>query len=122
MTVCVLIAEDDPDIAGMVRDTLAERLGVAAETVANGALVLAAVQRLRPAVLLLDVELPGLNGVDVFEMLSWEPGSATRVLFVTGRPDLAGRALGGAEVMTKPFDLDVLVARVAELIGAEAPA
>lgn len=122
MTARVLIAEDDPDIGGMVRDTLAERLGVAAEIVANGALVIAAVQRLRPALLLLDVELPGLNGIDVFEMLGWEPGSPTRILFVTGRPDLAGRAFAGAEVMTKPFDLDVLVARVAELIGAEAPA
>lgn len=122
MTARVLIADDEPEISGMIRDALAERLGIAADVISNGALVMAAVQSQRPDVLLLDVDLPGLNGVDVFEMLSWEPGSPTRILFVTGRHDLAGHAPGGAEVITKPFDLDVLVARVAELCGAEAPA
>ncbi len=122
MAARVLIAEDDPAISDVVRDAIAERLGVTAEVVSNGALVMEAAQRLRPAVLLLDVALPGLNGIDVFEILSWEPDGPTRILFVTGRPDLAPRALRGAEVIEKPFDLDVLVGRVAELLGAAAPA
>jgi len=117
----VLIAEDDPAISGVLRDALAERLGITAEVISNGALVMEAAHRLRPDVLLLDVELPGLNGLDVFEMLNWEPGSPTRIIFVTGRPDLALRALGGAEVIAKPFDLDRLVDRVAELLGVVVP-
>lgn len=122
MPVRVLIADDEPEISGLVRDALAERLGIAAEIVSNGALVMAAVQRSRPEVLLLDVEMPGLNGLEVFEMLTWDTGSLTRIILVTGRPDLARRQLGGAEVIEKPIDLDALVARVAQLLAVPEPA
>ena len=65
----VVIAEDDPDTAAAIRLTLEERLSVTTAVVTNGALVLDELTATRPDLLILDVSLPGLNGVDVFDLI-----------------------------------------------------
>ena len=67
----VLIAEDDPAIATLLTDTLGERL--ATHVVANGALVLDALAASRPDLLVLDLSLPGLSGLDVFDLVRNDP-------------------------------------------------
>jgi DNA-binding response OmpR family regulator len=116
----VLIAEDDPDVAELLRQALGEGLEVAAEVVANGALVMDSLAALPPDLLILDIELPGLNGLDVFDLMRndrhWQ---GVPILFLTAQPERASRAnapAGVHEILTKPFDVDDLLARVDRLL------
>jgi two-component system response regulator MprA len=117
----VLIAEDDPDIADVLRQALTERLDVTADTVANGALVMDSVHLGRPDLLILDVALPGLSGLDVFDLLRSDPRwQGVPVLFLTGLPEraeTASRATGVHEVLGKPFDVNDLIARAERLMA-----
>ena len=120
----VLLAEDDPDTATAIRATLEERLPVTVDHVTNGALVLDQISATRPDLVILDVSMPGLNGIDVFDLLR---GSAAfidvPVLFLTAQPDRAEQAFarfGVSDVMAKPFDSDALVRRVDDLLSRAA--
>jgi DNA-binding response OmpR family regulator len=117
----ILIAEDDPDITDALCQILTERLDVDCDVVANGALVMDSIAARRPDLLILDISLPGLNGLDVFDILRsdlhWQ---GMPVLFLTGLPERAETAnapIGVHEVLAKPFDVDDLVARVDRLIS-----
>ena len=113
----VLVVEDEPAIADVERRYLTrEGFGVHVET--DGERALAAVDRLRPVAVVLDVGLPGpadLDGVGVCRALR-ERGDWTPVLFVTARDDevdrVVGLELGADDYLTKPFSPRELVARV----------
>jgi DNA-binding response OmpR family regulator len=117
----VLVAEDEPDIAEALRQALTERLDIQVDVVANGALVMDSVAARRPDLLILDVGLPGLNGLDVFDLLRSDPRlQGLPVLFLTGLPEraeTASRATGVHEVLAKPFDVSDLIARAERLMG-----
>jgi len=117
----VLIAEDDPDTAAAIKATLEEHLSVETATINNGALVLDEIAAHRPDLLILDVNLPGLSGVDVFDLVQANPSFSTLpVLFLTAAPDRARRAFarkGIRDVMRKPFDGRALAGKVADLLG-----
>jgi putative two-component system response regulator len=118
----VLIAEDDPDTAAAIRATLEQRLRVSVDHVTNGALVLDQISATHPDLVILDVSMPGLNGIDVFDLLRGSPSFVdVPVLFLTAMPDRAEQALAhfGVDVMAKPFDADALVARVDDLLARE---
>ncbi|WP_233551334.1 response regulator [Amnibacterium setariae] len=114
----VLIAEDEPAIADLERLYLADAgFGVHVERTGDAAL--AAVDRLRPVAIVLDVGLPGRDGLDVCRTLRAR-GDWTPVVFVTARDDevdrLLGLELGGDDYLTKPFSPRELVARVRGLL------
>ena len=120
----VLVADDDPDMAALIKAILEERLSITVDHVTNGALVLDHISNTNPDLVILDVSMPGLNGIDVFDLLR---GSAsfvdTPVLFLTAVPDRAEQAFarfGISDVMAKPFDSDALVQRVDELLARRA--
>jgi DNA-binding response OmpR family regulator len=117
----VLVAEDDPDTGALITSVLEDRLAFSAEQVANGALVLDQHPASPPDLLILDVALPGLSGVDVFDVVRGDARWANvPILFLTAAPDRAERALalrGINAVMRKPFDVDALVAKVGELLS-----
>ena len=120
----VLVAEDDPDTATAIKGTLEEHLPVAVDHVTNGALVLDQISASHPDLVILDVSMPGLNGIDVFDLLR---GSASfvdvPVLFLTAQPDRAEQAFarfGISDVMAKPFEADALVRRVDDLLSRAA--
>lgn len=120
----VLVAEDDPDTAAVIKATLEERLPITVDHVTNGALVLDQIHAFHPDLVILDVSMPGLNGIDVFDLLR---GSAAfvdvPVLFLTAQPDRAEQAFarfGVSDVMAKPFDSDALVRRVDDLLSRAA--
>jgi DNA-binding response OmpR family regulator len=119
----VLIAEDDPDIADVLRQALTERMDVETDIVANGALVMDWVTARRPDLVILDVELPGLNGLDVFDLLRSDPHwQGVPVLFLTGLPERARTAnapIGVHEILAKPFDIDDLVTRADRLMDVK---
>jgi DNA-binding response OmpR family regulator len=114
----VLVAEDEAPIADLQRRYLVrEGFGVHVET--DGRAALAAVGRLHPVAVILDVGLPGLDGIAVCAALR-DRGDWTPVLFVTARDDEVDRVLGleiGADdYLTKPFSPRELVARVKAIL------
>jgi len=122
----VLIAEDDPAIALLLQEAIGERLGVATQVVPNGALVPDALGAQRPDLLVLDLSLPGLSGLDVFDLVRNDPvWQGIPVLFLTADPERAETAnapTGQHRVMGKPFEVDELVATIATLVGPGAEA
>jgi DNA-binding response OmpR family regulator len=110
----VLVVEDDPAIAELVGLYL-RRDGFGVQVERDGVAGLAAVRRLRPVAVVLDVGLPGLDGIEVCRRLRAER-DRTPILFVTARDDevdrVTGLELGGDDYVTKPFSPRELVARV----------
>jgi DNA-binding response OmpR family regulator len=119
----VLVIEDDRSIAELVGLYL-RRDGFGVHVEADGAAGLAAVRRLRPVAVVLDVGLPGLDGVEVCRRLRAEQ-DWTPVLFVTARDDevdrVLGLELGADDYVTKPFSPRELVARVRTVLRRAAP-
>lgn len=120
----VLIAEDDPDIASLIADGITDHLYVATHVVANGALVPDVIAARRPDLLILDVGLPGLSGLDVFDLVRSDPRyEGIPVLFLTASPERAESAFsptGEHRVMAKPFDVNELVAVVDGMLDGRA--
>lgn len=116
----VVVAEDDEDIAALLMQTLRGD-GLEPLAVSNGALVVDAVIDSGARLLLLDVQMPGASGIDVYDICRHHPALArVPVLFVTANPELAADTLPGRaprEVIAKPFDIDEIVARVRELLS-----
>ena len=116
----IIIAEDDLDIAAAMVDALAADGTMDPTLVTNGALVIDAIMRTGARLLVLDVQMPGATGIDVFDVVRGHPAFRhLPVLFVTANPELALETLRGAaprDVLAKPFDLDELIARAHSLL------
>jgi len=110
----VLVVEDERPIADLVRMYLArDNFGVHVES--DGIAGLAAARRLRPVACVLDIGLPGYDGLEICRRLR-ESGDWTPVIFLTARDDevdrILGLELGADDYLTKPFSPRELVARV----------
>jgi len=116
----VVVAEDDADIALVLAESLRSSGIADPVVVSNGALVVDAVIESGARLLILDVQMPGASGIDVYDVVRNHPAlTGTPVLFVTANPEIARATLRGnapREVMAKPFDIDALVAKVSELL------
>jgi len=104
----VLVVDDEPDIRFVVRLGL-EAAGLFAAVAGSAAEALTVAEAFGPQLILLDVEMPGIDGLATLEMLRRQPGGrAARVAFLTARADPgAVRALRQAnvvEVLVKPID------------------
>jgi DNA-binding response OmpR family regulator len=125
----VLVVEDEVPILDLVR-TYLEADGFEVRTSRDGLDALERLSRFRPAVVLLDVGLPGIDGLEVVRRMRAK-GDTTPVLFVTARDDevdrIVGLELGADDYVTKPFSPRELVARVRAVLrrttaGAAPPA
>lgn len=104
---CVLVADDDPDIV-MYLKNIFRNLDVEAHFVSDGGAALAAARRLLPDLLLLDVGMPVMNGIDVLRSLRTDPGTnAIVTVLLTGSSDPlhvdACATLGAVDYILKPF-------------------
>jgi two-component system, OmpR family, phosphate regulon response regulator PhoB len=123
----VLVVDDEADIVALVAYHLA-RSGYRVSTASTGPDGLEAARRERPALVVLDLMLPGLSGYEVLEQL--RASEATRdvaVLMLTARREeqdrIRGLTLGADDYLTKPFSPQELVLRVAAIlrrVGASA--
>jgi DNA-binding response OmpR family regulator len=112
----IFVVEDDPDISRLVRHHL-ESDGFSVRVYPNGANVLADAERQRPALFLLDIMVPGKDGLELCRTVRQTPGlAAVPVIFLTAKSGESDRVLGlelGADdYIAKPFSPRELVARV----------
>jgi DNA-binding response OmpR family regulator len=118
----VLVAEDERAIADLERLYLTEA-GFGVHVERDGAAVLPAIERLRPVAIVLDVGLPGRDGLDICRSLR-AAGDWTPVVFVTARDDeidrILGLELGADDYLTKPFSPRELVTRIRGLLRRSA--
>ncbi len=121
----VLVVDDDPPVRRMLERTFAAE-GYRVDTAADGGQALAAVERSVPDLVVLDVAMPGVDGLAVSRRLR-RAGLAVPVLLLTARDAVADRVAGldaGADdYLVKPFASEELLARARALVrrGTEPP-
>jgi two-component system phosphate regulon response regulator PhoB len=116
----VLVVDDEPDIVALVAYHLA-RAGYRVSTAVNGGDAISLAKAEPPALIILDLMLPGMSGFDVLEELRGDEATANiAVLMLTARreePDrIRGLSLGADDYLTKPFSPQELVLRVGAII------
>lgn len=113
MNELILVVDDEPKIVKLARDYL-ERSGFSVVTAADGPTALAIARADRPNLVVLDLNLPGMDGLDVCRALRRE--SDVPIIMLTARVEetdrLIGLELGADDYIVKPFSPRELVARV----------
>lgn len=120
----VLVVEDERDLAELLVYNLRKQ-GYEAVSVRDGNAAVAAIRQQPPDLVLLDVMLPGMSGIEVLRAMRTNPRSASiPVIMVTARADeadqLHGLSVGADDYVTKPFSMKVLLARVGSLLRRNA--
>ena len=113
----VLVVEDEHDIAGLIKHTLERNGEMDVETISSGDAALKAAIERTPDLIILDLNLPVLSGLEVCRILRARPNTArTPIIMLTARTSESDRVIGldvGADdYVTKPFSLRELAARV----------
>jgi DNA-binding response OmpR family regulator len=122
----VLIVEDDADIAGLIAHFL-EKTGFGSEIVSDGGRALSRAKESSPDLVILDLMLPGLNGLEVCRALRADEKTATvPIIMLTARGEeserIFGLDVGADDYIVKPFSPNELMARVRALLRRAAPA
>ncbi|GEM_PF-430029 len=120
----VLIVDDDEMIQELVERNLT-RAGYTVRIASDGKGALEEVFRFTPDMVILDIMLPDIDGLDLLKILRQRPGgSILPIMFLTAKTGLndriQGLSIGGDDYITKPFHPEELVARVGALIGRTA--
>lgn len=113
----VLIVEDDTELAELTSNYL-ERSGFSVKTVSNGLVVLDEVTQGNPDLVILDIMLPGVDGLTLCKQIN--SSFSTPILMLTARNDcvdqILGLEIGADDYVTKPVEPRLLLARVNALI------
>ncbi len=114
----VLIVEDDPSIAELVQCVVEGELGVRTIVAEDGERGLAVAREAKPDVVLLDVNLPRMSGLEVARRLKSDPETQEVALVaMTSMPEAEAIAAGCSDHIEKPFDLDDLTRLVKKHLG-----
>ena len=118
----ILVVDDDTLLRRSVAFSL-EQAGYRATTAANAEDALALARRDRPDLVILDIGLPGMDGLDALRYFGTQVGAP--VIFLTARrrelDEVVGLELGADDYITKSFDVDVLLARIKLVLRRSAP-
>lgn len=120
----VLLADDDADIRDLVRFKLSQA-GYAVSAVCDGPSAWASFQSDPPQLVLLDVQMPGMSGIDVLRRIRETGATEVPVVLLSARSrdsDVdAGLAAGATEYLVKPFSPRALLAQIKGLAPLEDP-
>jgi len=116
----ILVVEDDQDIAELIAHHLG-KAGYASEVVHAGDKVLSLVQDEQPSLIILDLMLPGQNGLDICRAIRANPRSSNvPIIIVTAKTEetdrIIGLELGADDYVTKPFSPKELISRVGAVL------
>ncbi len=116
----ILVAEDDPDIASLLALYL-QKAGFEADVVSSGREVVPRIRKTPPDLLLLDLMLPGVDGLEVCRAVRSDQNTASiPIIMVTAKGEesdrIVGLELGADDYITKPFSPGEVVARVRALL------
>ncbi|HVL92873.1 MAG TPA: response regulator [Acidimicrobiales bacterium] len=116
----ILVVDDDPVIQQLLRVSF-EMEGYEVITASDGVAGLERARAERPDLLILDVMMPRMNGIEVARALKSDPGTASiPILMLSAKAQAADVSAGGAsgvdDYVTKPFDPEVLLGRAEGLI------
>ncbi len=116
----ILVAEDDPDIASLLAHYL-QKAGFTPDLVTSGSEVVSRIRRSPPDLLLLDLMLPGLDGLEVCRAVRADQNTAAiPIIMITAKGEesdrIVGLELGADDYVTKPFSPGEVVARVRALL------
>ena len=116
MGASVLVVDDDDDICDLLSFRL-EQAGFDVQVTGDGVAALAAIGQHRPDVVILDISLPGMSGLDVCRLLRADPATADiAIIVLTGRAHESdvefGFDCGADDYVVKPFSLRELLSRV----------
>ena len=114
----ILVCDDDPSLRELVRAVLGP--GYRFIEAADGIEALALAREERPELIVLDVMLPGLSGIEVLEALRGDEGmKAIRVVVITAwsHAEIDAQVAGADRFVSKPFDPDELSTAVEELLA-----
>jgi DNA-binding response OmpR family regulator len=114
--ISVMVVDDDPNALDIVR-TFLEAKGYRVATAKDGNEALAQLEEVKPAIVLLDVMMPGMDGWEVARIIKNHPNfGSTRVVMLTARSDFAdkheGLRAGADDYIVKPIQLRELGERV----------
>lgn len=121
----ILVVDDEVDLAWALRQSLSDE-GYEVSIAQDGKEALGAVARQRPDLIILDINMPRMNGLEVCHRLRHDPScAAVPILFLTVRSGIQDRIKGldegGDDYLSKPFDLGELKARVRALLRRAQP-
>lgn len=116
----ILVADDDSDIAAIIAEVLTDE-GYLVHTASNGLEVLDKINTHEISLLILDIMMPEMDGLEVLTQLKRESNTPVMILSAKGRDidKVIGLQIGADDYMAKPFSLDELVARVSAHLRRE---
>jgi CheY-like chemotaxis protein len=119
----LLVVEDDPAIRELMVHAVMEEPGVHVMLAADGAEALAAFEKVRPHLVLLDLQLPGIDGLEVARRLKAAPETASVPIvgFSAGSNAAAAREAGCDGFVAKPFDIDEVMTLIRNRLSGEPP-
>lgn len=119
----VVVVDDEPEIVQIICDVLQDE-AIQADSCPHGRLAYTCIRYKQPQVVILDVQMPGVDGIEIFRLLRADPTTAPiPVIFVTANADRVQQWLPdyknlGAALLPKPFDIATLIAMVQHRLAA----
>src|SRR5215831_3260609 len=106
----ILIVEDEEEIAKLLRTFFDRQGNYAIHTASDGISALIEVGRIKPDLLILDIMIPGVDGIEVCRRIKAEAANKTAIVAISGKPDWEHKAIqaGADAFMPKPLDLQSL--------------
>jgi len=116
----ILVVEDDEDILELITYNL-KKEGYQVFTCTSGELALDSARKNNPALVVLDIMLPGMDGLEVCKLIKHDPATMSiPVIMLTAKNEeadvVSGLEIGADDYMSKPFSPKVLIARIRNLV------
>ena len=114
----VLIVEDEEDVSKMIQTFIENQGGYRVSSVSDGLSAMMAVGSDRPDLMILDIKIPQVDGIEVCRKIKADPKGKTAIIAISGQADNGAKAIeaGADAFLSKPLDLDALLVHVKKLL------
>lgn len=119
MEIKILVVDDEPDMRQLLKRSLEPDLGCSIETASSGEIALKLLEEIQVDMVLADIKMPGMDGLELLERIKKEHPELTVVMMTAfGQIDTAVEAMkrGAYDFITKPFDHDALILRLLKAV------